>query len=351
MYTKEQLSKYSYFNKILQEHDVSRVVDSLTGLISRAYMIGFIQQLIEDEVPFTLAMLDLDNFKFINDNYGHKIGDGVLTAVSSDLFHYLEDYGIAGRFGGDEFLIINFRDTEYDSVKGFFNKMYTCYTLLRKNISLENCEPFITGTIGSATYPKDAKNYETMFDLIDKALYRGKTKGRNCYIIYTETKHKNIQIKELARRGIYSTLHNLATQFDTMPLIVEKLKYMFNILQRDLKISDLYYVGEDNIFKGVIHDSLDMKVFDLDTLTLDGLYMSNEIELIREKSPSLYQVCIEQEFETLLMVEIRMEQIVYGYLICAEPRNLRIWQDDESAILFVVARMLAEYIKGSGQKL
>ncbi|MBQ7305434.1 MAG: GGDEF domain-containing protein, partial [Clostridia bacterium] len=85
------------------------MVDSLTGLVSRKYMIGFIQHLIENGVPFTLALLDLDNFKFINDTYGHKIGDGVLAGLAGDLEKYLEDYGIAGRYGGDEFLIINFR--------------------------------------------------------------------------------------------------------------------------------------------------------------------------------------------------------------------------------------------------
>ena len=110
MYSKEQLIKYPYFEKILQDRDISTVVDSLTGLISRSYIIGFIHNLIDNKIPFTLAMVDLDNFKYINDTQGHKIGDAVLSGFSSDLKRYLSDYGVAGRFGGDEFLIVNFRD-------------------------------------------------------------------------------------------------------------------------------------------------------------------------------------------------------------------------------------------------
>ncbi|MBO5501167.1 MAG: diguanylate cyclase, partial [Clostridia bacterium] len=85
MYTKEQLSKYPYFEEVFKSRDASTVVDSLTGLVSRRYMLAFIQHLVENKVPFTLALLDLDNFKFINDTYGHKIGDGVLTELSNDL--------------------------------------------------------------------------------------------------------------------------------------------------------------------------------------------------------------------------------------------------------------------------
>ena len=89
MYTKEQLSKYHYFAEIFKTNDLNSVVDSLTGLISRGYMLEFIQNLVKDKIPFTLSLLDLDNFKFINDTYGHKVGDGVLAGLAHDLERYL----------------------------------------------------------------------------------------------------------------------------------------------------------------------------------------------------------------------------------------------------------------------
>lgn len=350
MYSKEQLLKYPYFEEILKVRDISSVVDSLTGLISRRYIIGLIQNLVENNVPFSLALLDLDNFKFINDTYGHKTGDGVLAGLSNDLIRYLGDYGIAGRYGGDEFLIINFRDHSYDDLKSFYMGLYSNYNVLRKNICLDSCEPFVTGTIGSAVYPKDASDYETLFNLVDKALYRGKTKGRNCYIIYVEEKHKGIKIKDLAGRGIYTIFHDLSLKFDSELELSDKLKAMLDVLDDDMRISDLYYVGHDNHLRNVSAGESFGQVYDLDKLMENDIFTTNEIRDIKFKSRSMFELCKDKEFETVLITRIGIQDETFGYLVCAEPRNLRIWQDDEFAIMFFVARMLAVYIKASGEK-
>jgi len=351
MYTKERLTKYPYFEEVFKSRDVSSVVDSLTGLVSRRYMIEFIQHLIDNRVPFTLAILDLDNFKFINDTYGHRIGDGVLAGLSNDLERYLGDNGLAGRYGGDEFLIVNLKDNTYDDIKAFYSGLYSDDNVLRKNISLSDCAPFITGTLGSATFPKDAQDYTSLFALVDKTLYRGKTKGRNCYIIYVEEKHKDISIQELAGRGIYTIFHDLSRKFDSQSKLSDKLKAMLDILDDDMRITDLNYVGTDNHFRNVsVGDSLG-KVDDLDKLIKDDIFTTNEIKDIESKSRSMFELCRKREFETVLIIRIGIQDETFGYLICAEPRNLRIWQDDEYAILFFVARMLAVYMQASGEKI
>ncbi len=349
MYTKEQLSKYPYFEELFRTTDAGSVVDSLTGLVSRGYMVEFIRSLIAGKIPFSLALLDLDNFKFINDTYGHRIGDGVLAGVSGDLAEYLEDYGVAGRFGGDEFLIVNFRDCSYDSLKDFFAGMYSNFTVLRKNIMLDACEPFITGTIGCAMFPGDAQDYSTLFALVDKTLYRGKTKGRNCYIIYVEEKHKDISMQELAGRGMYAIFHDLSCRFDSRSALSDKLKAMLDILKEDMRISDLYYVGQDDHFRSIsTGDSLG-NVHDLDGLTRETIFTTNEIRRIEAVSPSMYGLCRAREFETVLIIRIGIQDETFGYLICAEAKNRRIWQDDEYAIMFFVARMLAVYLHASGE--
>lgn len=351
MYTKEQLSKYAYFEEVFKASDVNNVIDSLTGLVSRRHIVGFIQHLVENKVPFALALLDLDNFKFINDTYGHKMGDGVLAGLSSDLQRYLGDYAVAGRYGGDEFLIVNFRDRGYDELKTFFAGLYSDYNVLRKNIFLGDCEPFVTGTIGCAVFPKDAQDYASLFGLIDKVLYRGKIKGRNCHIIYVEEKHKNISMQVLASRGMYKIFHDLSCRFDSQAALSDKLKAMLDILADDMRISDLYYVGKDNQFRNVSAGELLGEVGDLDHLIRDDIYTTNEIKQIEAKSLSLYALCRRREFETVLIVRIGIQAETFGYLVCAEPHNLRIWQDDEYAIMFFVARMLAVYMQAAGEKI
>ncbi|MBE5814632.1 MAG: diguanylate cyclase [Clostridiales bacterium] len=351
MYTREQLAKYPFFAEIFRSGDATNVIDSLTGLVSRKYITEFIQDLIRREIPFSLALIDLDNFKFINDTYGHKTGDGVLAGFSADLERYLADYGVAGRFGGDEFLFVNLRDLAYDDIKNFFIKLYSNFNVLRKNIMLEDCEPFITGTIGCAVYPKDAQDYTSLFALVDKTLYRGKTKGRNCYIIYVEEKHKNITMQALVGRSIYTIFHELSTRFDSRSALSAKLKAMLDILTGDMRITDLYYVGQDACFRSVSTGASLGPVTDLEQLIKEDLYTTNEIRNIEAGSPSMYALCRERAFETVLIIRIGIQDETFGYLVCAEPKTLRIWQDDEYAILFFVARMLAVYMQASGEKL
>lgn len=351
MYTKETLSKYPYFAEIFKSEDVSNVVDSLTGAVSRRYMEEFIQYLVDHKVPFSLALLDLDNFKFINDTYGHGIGDGVLAGVSKDLQRHLADYGIAGRFGGDEFLIVNFRDLTYDALKAFFIEMYSNFNVLRKNIELGECEPFVTGTIGCAVYPKDAQDYSSLFGLIDKTLYRGKKKGRNCYIIYVEEKHKDISIQALAGRSIYTIFRDLSCRFDSQSKLFDKLKAMLDTLALDMRISDLYYVSSDNHFMSISTGACLGQVSDLEHLTQEDIFSTNEINDIEAKSKSMFELCRDQEFETVLMIKIGIQDETFGYLVCAERHTHRIWQDDEYAMMFFVARMLAVHMQASGENI
>lgn len=351
MYSREELIKYPYFDRILQDRDINTVVDSLTGLISRSYIIGFIRNLIDNNIPFTLAMVDLDNFKYINDTQGHKIGDGVLAGFAADMKRYLSDYGVAGRFGGDEFLVINFRDLDYDSVKSFYAEMYANYNVLRKNIVLDTCEPFVTGTIGSATYPKDAADYDSLFELIDKTLYRGKTKGRNCYIIYVESKHKDIQIKQLARRGLSAIFNDLSIRFDSSDTLMGKLEGIMGVMCDDMRISGLYYQGTNNIIKKVGSDETFGTIDDLDKIVVNNIYSTNEIQEFMDKAPDLYNYCVSHDIYSIIIVRVGLTDATYGYLMCLEPHSRRIWQDDEEAMMFFVARTLGGYIMITGEKL
>lgn len=346
MYTEAQLKKYPYFVNELESAGIDQMLDPLTGIVSRAYIIGFAQSLIEEGIPFTFAMLDLDNFKFINDTYGHHAGDGVLMSVGSALADYLDGYGIAGRFGGDELLIINLRDHSYQEKKEFLENFYAAGTVIRKNVPLEDCNPFITGTVGCATFPDDAKDYDELFSLMDKALYRGKTKGRNCYIIYVESKHKNIEIRKIARKGIYTNMHSLIRQFEMVPGVDNKLRSVMPLLMEELQISDLYFVGKKGIVRAVRNTEIREEARDIINLMSDDLYASNSVEPIEELCPVFYSVLKKWEVETVLVVRVGMDNVeTDGFLICAEPRSKRIWQEEECALMYFLAKLLAYRIR------
>ena len=351
MYTVEQLIKYPYFAERLKDTAPEALTDYLTGVVSRGHILWFAQWLIAQEIPFSFAMLDLDNFKFINDTYGHQVGDEVLVHVAGDLAEMLDGIGLVGRFGGDEMLIVNLRDVTYDACKAFFKEMYDG-RVLRKNIRLTDCNPFVTGTVGCAVYPKDAQNYTRLFELIDKTLYRGKSKGRNCHIIYVEEKHRDIEIRQIAKHGLYTTFNGLNRQFEFVPGLVNKLRNVMPLLMEELQISDLYYVGRGGIMRAVRKPDLAEPVAGLDRLLRsDDLYANNDMEDVRRRSPEFHETVIKLEFETLCVVRIGLNLNTYGYLICAEARNRRIWQEAECAILFFLAKMMAATIEISGEVL
>lgn len=351
MYTEEQLRRFPYFEEKLEEVGLSGLLDQLTGLVSRGHVLWFVQWLIDHHVPFSLSMLDLDNFKFVNDTYGHHIGDEVLVHVADDLIRYLDGIGVAGRFGGDEIMLVNLRDVTYDANKAFFREMFEG-AVLRKNIQLEDCNPFITGTVGCAVFPKDALDYNSLFALVDKTLYRGKTKGRNCHIIYVEEKHKNIEIRQIARRGMYTTFSAMIRQFELAPGLINKLRGVMPMLMEELQISELYYVGSAGVMRAIRDASVAEPVSDIESLLRgDDLFSDNKLEEVQRRSPGFCEVLKKREVETFCVVRVALDMDTDGYLICAEPRNRRIWQEAECAMLYFLAKMVAARIRIDKEKL
>jgi len=351
MYNRELLGKYPYFADQLSKYSLEHLLDPLTGLVTRKHMIGFAESMIAAGGPFTYGMLDLDNFKFINDTYGHPAGDAVLTEVARSLMAFLGEGGVAGRFGGDEFLFLVPGHVCYADRKAFCQQMYESHRVLRRNIALPGCEPMVTGTLGCAGFPEDAGDYEGLFALLDKALYRGKTKGRNCYIIYVEAKHKDIEIRNIAKPGTYAILRSMVRQFECVPGLMNQLRNVTPLLMEELRIQDLYYVGADQRMRSVRDPAMAEPVGELSVLLKDDLFATNDPETLRDKAPSFYDVLMRREVETLMVVRIGVEDRYYGYLICAEPRSRRIWQEDECTVMYMLSKLLAYQMRITGESL
>ncbi|MDT8366696.1 MAG: diguanylate cyclase [bacterium] len=162
-------------NKLLEE---MAITDGLTGIPNYRY---FIDKL-EDEVkrgrrystPFTLLLLDLDNFKDVNDTHGHRHGDFVLKEVANRLQHGLRETDILARYGGDEFALLL---TQTDS-EGGKNVAKQVLERLALPITANEKEHFIEASIGVVA--SDSMVSATADELIvaaDKALYMAKGKG------------------------------------------------------------------------------------------------------------------------------------------------------------------------------
>ncbi len=342
LYTIEELRKYKFFDKIIDEISLAEILDPLTGLLSRAYVIRFVQSLIAENTPFTFTIIDLDNFKFINDTYGHTAGDKVLTSITKGLVEFTDGYGLAGRFGGDEILFIDLKHITKEDKFKFFEEMYNSSTVLRKEVYFGNGAAFVTGTAGCASFPEDSKDFNDLFSLIDKMLYLGKNKGRNCFTIYNEAKHKDIEIRKIANNGIFTSMHKLKQDIENEKGFEKRLLKALPQLNDVLQIHDLFYVTDDGKMRAVLDKSFCADASDLPDVMEEDLFSESTLDLIKKRSPIFYKSLTSNGFETVLISRIRKGKTTKGYLVCAVKRSLRIWQENECAILFYLSELLAE---------
>ena len=351
VYNVRLLRRYPYFDKLLDEVSINDILDPLTGLISRGYFYDFVKYMASHDTPFSYTILDLDNFKQINDSCGHNVGDEVLKKVSFGLAEYTKDYCLIGRFGGDELLIINTRDTNYNDLKKFFENIYTKEQILRTNVNINGHELFITGTSGCAVYPYDSDNLDGLFSLADKTLYHGKSIGRNCYTIYIEEKHKDIDIQSLAKKGLYTNMSNLMMRMQSVSGFEARLDSIIGLLRNQLHLTDLYYVGAKGRLHSVIDQSLDMDASDISSLTDDEVYTCNNLDDIKKESPAFASTMEQLGLTSIMITQIGLNNKVLGYLICAEPNSHRIWQEDECGLMYFIAKSLAAHINLSNESI
>jgi len=173
--------------------NVKRVeLDSLTGLLSKGEITKLAIRAIDVErcSNISIAIVDVDYFKKVNDTYGHLVGDETLKKVAAIIEAEVGNGGVVGRIGGDEFFVMYYDVYDLEIARERLRSIKN--TVLTTFPANDDNKPVITLSMGCASYPKDADNYSDLFSLADFALYRAKEKGRNRYIIYDIEKHGSL---------------------------------------------------------------------------------------------------------------------------------------------------------------
>lgn len=151
--------------------------DGLTSLYNRHFLTEMAPKKINEayrhSIPLSLIVVDVDNFKKINDQYGHLKGDDVLSAIAGILLSNCRNEDIAARLGGDEFLLML---SHCDSQGGYEKGKSLCKEI---NTKL-GIDPQVTVSIGVTTLPSNIQcDFNKLFSAADEAVYKAKAEGRN----------------------------------------------------------------------------------------------------------------------------------------------------------------------------
>ena len=163
--------------------------DELTGVYNRRYLTEALQIEVRKSArtgrPFSVAMMDVDHFKMLNDEYGHAFGDHVLATVAGLLKEKLRSTDVVARYGGEEFVIIFF-DTSKASALAVAEGLRAL--IAETNFDTDNIriQRPVTVSIGISTCPSDGGDGNVILEKADEAMYTAKKNGRNQVKLWSE---------------------------------------------------------------------------------------------------------------------------------------------------------------------
>ena len=148
--------------------------DHLTGLFNRGFFDESLARLVASQAsgsrPFTLAIIDLDEFKSVNDRYGHQAGDDALRYAAERLRETFRDDDIIARYGGEEFAVL----VQTDRASAIAR-----LDAWRIALNAESRSPRLSASVGVASLPDDGTHGAVLVDVADRRLYAAKAAGRN----------------------------------------------------------------------------------------------------------------------------------------------------------------------------
>lgn len=227
---------------VVDDYVEGNYLDSMTNVMNKKGITTYAKAAVDSGEQLAVVMLDIDNFKSINDTYGHLFGDTVIATVADVIKKVIGEHGVVGRVGGDEFLIIL---DNYGDELGLRNYLRSIKVNINTLFLEKVGENRLSCSIGVSRCPMNSDNFKELYMIADRALYIAKEKGKNCYIIYKEELHgrfrmteEDSDLKEIkeafyAEKDLFKLNKCLADMVlrgrEAMPEVLEQLAHILTI--------------------------------------------------------------------------------------------------------------------------
>ena len=181
--------------------------DALTGLPNRMLLQDRAEQALKmarrDHGRLAMLLLDLDNFKAINDSMGHSVGDQMLKYVATRLSMLLRGMDTLSRQGGDEFIILLSEVDGFEAVGDFADQVLTA---ISSPFSLQGTRYDLSASIGIGVFPEDSDDLESLYRHADAAMYQAKLAGRNRYLFFSPGIESGMRARHLLERHMRAAI-------------------------------------------------------------------------------------------------------------------------------------------------
>jgi len=352
------IATVSKINPVTKKHKINLTIESSkdngTDLINKRAITKYATELIgsKPDHPVTFAIIDLDDFKYVNDTFGHMFGDNVLSKVAEILKEAVDDKGIVGRIGGDEMLIILENISSENELRGILRTIRSNVEWAYKgklNSLILSC------SIGCASYPKDAQDYESLFNIADKCLYVAKEKGKNRYIIYDKEIHgKYVE-------GTSEIIHfekdfSKYNKINIVKDIMENLLYKKNmtINQACEKIGPCFELEDISVFRGenrerevcwgvLMDHDLNGKYFDEDNyisnFNNNSIMVIDNINSLIRKADSAYDSMFKSKISASIQYMVGPIESPKGFVTFNKSKTSKKWTELDISYLSILGKL------------
>ena len=180
--------------------------DSVTGLQNRLWLQERLTETLHTATTkITLLFIDLDNFKNINDSFGHFFGDTILIEIGKRLTNALDANAFVARLGGDEFAIVITNVNLLEQVKVYAQKLLL---VLETSFKEKDINIHLSASIGIAIYPEHANSFEELLKNADTAMYKAKKQGKNQYVIFNQSMNDELYSKVIMESFLRAAVNN-----------------------------------------------------------------------------------------------------------------------------------------------
>lgn len=344
--------------------------DALTGLYNKVTIDALVEQHMrnyDSSSKHALFILDVDNFKRVNDTYGHLAGDSLLSDVAMIIKEQLQDSTLIGRIGGDEFLIY-FPEVFHE--KEIHQKGYQLLKSLSHIIPEIGAAP-ISCSIGAVICQQGTHDYHELYQCADKALYAQKNKGRGSITFYhseleNQLLHIPVDNDVDAKLGTNRMVEGYLAQYTFRTLyaaddIQFALNSLLEIIGRSFDVSRIYIYeieneSQDNAYtfewcpkKDNASETMSHISFQLicDQFTQEHIFYYTVDD---NQHPDIQQFLQAQGIYSMLLLSMLDEGQCVGYIGFDECRSNHFWTNRQIAEFQLTANVLATFIVKLRQK-